>query len=247
MGKLNQLLAVVAGKKKRALEVMTQAYHAAQKPELFGGLTRKYTPVDEEGERFPSESKRVQQTVAGLLEVVEPALVDMWDTVASVDQTNRTAVGDVAVEGHVLLNGAPVTTLLFLEKALVDLATFIGKLPVLDPTESWEADTNSNLYVTSPTETVKTKKVPRAFVKAEATKEHPAQVDVFTEDIVVGYWQATKFCGGITAKCRDDMLGRVRRLQEAVAKAREQANNTDVQACKIGNPILRYVFDGFTD
>ena len=55
MGKLNQVIAVVSGKKKLANEAITSAYHTIQKETLFEGISRTYTPRDEEGERFPAE------------------------------------------------------------------------------------------------------------------------------------------------------------------------------------------------
>lgn len=242
MGKLNQVIAVVAPKKKQAVDALTEVYHKIQKPELFGGITKTYTPKDEEGDRLPSESKNVQAKVRQLLEDVRGPLTSMLDITATQDWSNCEAKADVKVNGTVLLQQVPVTYLLFLEKQLNDLKTFVGKLPVLDPAENWQFDSNANCYATLPSETTRTKKVPRPFIKYEATKEHPAQVEVVHDDILVGYWKTTKFSGAIPAKDRDEMLERVRGLQEAVVTAREEANSREVEPTKVGSALLDYVF-----
>ena len=96
-----------------------------------------------------------------------------------------------------VLKDVPVTTLLFLEKQLVDIHTFVEKLPTLDPGEAWNYSPDVDHYVSESYQTTKTKKVLKNHVKAEATKEHPAQVETYTEDVVVGYWTTVKFSGAV--------------------------------------------------
>lgn len=242
MGKLNQVIAVVAGKKQHATKVLTDVYHKAQKPELFSGISRTYRPQDDTGEKLPPESKAMQNRVAELVNDATAGLVEMYDVVATQDYANTQAKSDIELDGKVILKDVPVTHLLFLEKQMTDLATFIGKLPTLDPSESWQYDPKSDCYATVPSETTRTKKVPKAFVKAVATDQHPAQVDVFTEDVLVGYWQTIKFSGAIPAKDRNTMAERVRRLHEAVTKAREQANGMEISTVQTGKPIMDFVF-----
>lgn len=240
MGKLNQVVAVVAAKKKLATDAITNAYHTIQKAELFNGIVRTYTPRDEEGERLPSERKIHQASVPILLDSVAGPLTEMFDTVLTQDVANTQTTASVLD----IAPGVPVTYLLFLEKQLNDLITFIGKLPVLDPSEDWRWDDNANCYASSPIESVRPKKLPRAFVKYEATKEHPAQVETFTEDVVVGYWKTLKFSGAIAAADKAAMLDRARRLHEAVVKAREACNSIDVTEQHIGKKLLDFVFHG---
>lgn len=243
MGKLNQVIAVLGGKKKAAAEALTVAYHKIQKGALFDGLSRTYQPKDEEGERFPPETKTVQVTVADLVREVRAALTEAVDLVATQDRANTQAVADVRVEGSVVLGKVPVTHLLYLEKQLTDLETFVGKLPTLDPSETWVADEASGYWATRPSETVKTKKVPKAFVRYEATKEHPAQVETFHEDVVTGHWKTVKFSGAIPVPERSAILDRVRQLREAVVKAREEANGMEVLPVSTeGKAIFDFVF-----
>lgn len=242
MGKLNQVIAVISGKKAKATQVVTECYHKMQKSELFGGISRTYAPKDEDGERLPPESKSVQSKVSDLSRSAIDAWTEMWDVVATQDWANCSANADVEVDGKTILTKVPVTHLLFLEKQLNDVKTFITKLPTLDPAELWTYNQETDSYSTLPAETTRTKKVPKAFVKAPATKEHPAQVETFHEDVLAGYWKTIKFSGAITAKQKNEMLERVHKLHEAVVKAREEANSIVVGDKKVGKPLFDYIF-----
>lgn len=242
MPKLNQIIAVANGKKSQAQSELTRVHHALQKSDIMAGISRSYRPKDEEGERLPPESKQVQFTAAQGIRDACRALLELFDVVATQDATNCMAKANVVVNGQTVLADVPVTHLLFLEKQLVDLHTFVDKLPTLDPAERWTYDPASGVYRTEPFETTRTKKVPKNHVKYEATKEHPAQVEVFYEDVIVGTWSTTKFSGAVPADEKRAMLDRVRKLQEAVKFAREEANNNEVKDAKTGKAVLEYIF-----
>jgi hypothetical protein len=91
-------------------------------------------------------------------------------------------------------------------------------------------------------QTLRTKKTPRNHVKAEATDKHPAQVEVYYEDVTVGYWRTVKFSGALPAQRVNEMLARVERLQDAVKFAREEANNMEVTDQKVGERLLQFIF-----
>jgi hypothetical protein len=67
-------------------------------------------------------------------------------------------------------------------------------------------------------------------------------VDVYYEDIVVGYWKTVKFSGALPASRIQDMLDRVEKLQQAVKFAREEANNAEVEEMKAGEVLFGYIF-----
>ena len=129
-----------------------------------------------------------------------------------------------------------------LEKQLVDIHTFVKKLPTLDASETWKRDEAADCWATDPILTVRTKKVPRNHVKAEATDKHPAQVEVYHEDIQVGTWRTVKFSGALPAARVNELLARVEKLQEAVKFAREEANNAEAPEVKIGEAVFGFLF-----
>ncbi|MEV0755945.1 hypothetical protein [Streptosporangium sp. NPDC050280] len=239
--KLNQILAVEKGVKSDTQRKVTDAYHTTQKNALLSGLSRTYQPIDDEGEQLPPESTRVQVQGEDLLKQVGAALTRLFDVTATKDWANCSARADIKVDGSTLLEDVPVTYLLFLEKQLVDLHTFIAKLPVLDAAEAWTLDQSTDCWRTEPVKTTRTKKVPRNHVKAEATDKHPAQVEVYHEDIVVGFWTKVTFSGAVPQKRVNELLERVGRLQNAVKFAREEANGTEITYQRVGEKVLGYV------
>lgn len=241
--KLNQIIAVVSGKKTKTAEVLTEIYKKVQKAELFQGLSRTYRPLNDDGETKPSESKLVQTTVGESTKDFVSTLVELLDVTFTQDKANCDAKADIVVDNNVLVADVPVTHLLFLEKQLTDVRTFVNHLPVLDPTESWSFDANKNAYVTNVSKTNATKKVYRNHEKAPANDKHPAQVEVYTEDVKVGEWDTLKFSGAIPAKEKKETLKRVEKLLDAVKMAREHANSMEIKQEKIGESLLNYVFN----
>src|SRR6476469_9971046 len=230
MARLNQIIAIEKGIKSRSVQELAEAQKALQKPAVLSGISRTYRPKDEEGEQLPPESKKVEVKAE---EIIRKTTED-W--------TNCSARADVTVDGNVLLSQVPVSYLLFLEKQLADLQAFIKKLPVLDASETWNFDASADCWATEPVQTLKTFKTPRNHVKAEATEHHPAQVDVYYEDITIGYWRTVKFSGALPARRINELLQRVEILQQAVMFAREEANNSEVEEQRVGERIFQFIF-----
>lgn len=241
---IHQLIAIEKGLKSAAHTAETEQYHLLQKDVLLAGIEKHYRPKDEEnGDRLPSESQSVQVKVEDSLVEVQRRLAALFDVTLARENANCDAAADVVVNGVVLLKDAPVTYLLFLEKQLVNIKTFVAKLPTLPTADRWEFDDNAGLYATPPAETVRTKKVPRLLVKAEATDKHAAQVDVYHEDIVVGYWTTRKFSGALPPSVVRAMAGRVDALVQAVKIARESANAMTAEYTVGANDaVLNYIF-----
>lgn len=241
MTKLNQIIAVEKSVKHKAARALGDAGRELGKAPLLSGISRTYRPKDEEGEQLPPESTKVQRRVEEQLREVSAAMTRLFDVTATKDRTNAIATADVVVDGETLLADVPVTYLLFLEKQLGELQAFVKTLPVLDAGESWTFNEAADCFATEPVQTVRTKKVPRNHVKAEATEHHPAQVEVYYEDIPVGYWTTVKFSGAVPAKRVATLSERLDKLQQAVKFAREEANGTEVVEDRVGDRIFGYL------
>lgn len=237
---LNQIVAVEKGLKGRVNTDVNRLYHQLQKPALYGGFSKVYTPKDDEGEIYPPERQTVQANVNDDLNQVAKLLTQLLDATLTKDVANTKASGTVRVDGEELLT-APVPFLLTLEKQLVDFRTIVGKLPVLDAADTWDYDHASMLSRTQPVRTVKTKKVPKVLVKYEATERHPAQTEVYTEDVTVGHWDTTKLSGAVTSQRRADLLNRVNVLIDAVKHAVEEANRATVEQKKVGEDVFSFL------
>lgn len=242
MPKLNQVNAILTTRKAETEKEVTEIYKLLQKEALFAGRERTYRPIDEEkGQKLPPESQRVQQRANDLLRKTVAKWTEVWNLVLTQDRGNQQAQADIVVDGHILLAAVPVTTLLYLDKQLNDLETFVSKLPTPDPAEEWSHDPNSGLLRSRATESIRTSKEPTVIVKYEATKDHPAQTELFTKDIPVGTWTQILYSGCFQTDKKDQLLARVRKLQEAVKVAREQANLLEVERQSL-KPLLEFVF-----
>lgn len=243
MPKLNQINALVTSRKGDAEKQITELYKLIQKEQLFAGRERTYRPLDEvNGQKLPPESQRVQQRADDLVRQAREKWTELWNLVLTQDTGNQSARADIVVDGKVVLANVPVTSLLFLDKQVNDLETFVSKLPTPDPAEEWTHDPNTGLLRGKATESLRTSKEPTVIVKYEATKEHPAQTELFTKDVPVGTWTQILYSGCIGTDRKNAILARVRKLQDAIKLAREQANLLEVERQKAGEPLLGFVF-----
>lgn len=243
MAKQCQVIALVSGRKARATKVLTETHRIGD--EAVSGLVRSYTPKTEDGDQIPPEKKLPNVDICDRLKVAVGSLSELYSAVAAQEIGNTQAVADVVV-GDTIVQRCPVTLLLFLEKQLTDIRTLVSKMPVLPADREWRFDAARNCWVSDPVETLRTKKVLRNHTKSEATKEHPAQVEVYTEDAVIGTWSVTHFSTAIEAKEKADALERVDGLIEAVKCAREEANSSDTEDSTLLQPVLDYVFGPLT-
>ena len=199
---------------------------------------------EDDKEDLPSESKRVQYRVSEILHDFERLHSEAWDIAARKDWTNCKALADVVVDEVVLVKQVPVTYLLYLEKQLNDVHTFVGRLPVLDENEQWKKDDQANLYKSELTKTNRTRKTPKSIVTVQPTEHHPAQVHLYNEDAVVGHWNLVKQSGAIPRTEKLLYIERIEKLINAVKTAREAANAIEevTGVPKVGDSLFGYIF-----
>ena len=241
--KLNQIVAIEKGIKSRSYSEITKLHKFNQKQELFNGFTKNYKSKDEEGESYPPENKKVQLIATETLEQFSKVLTELLDIEATKDWANCKASADIVIDGEVLVKGVPTPYLLFLEKQINDIRTYIEGLPVLDTSEDWTEDVNSGLFKTDVVKTHKTKKVQKPIVLYEATEKHPAQTQMITEDITVGYWNIIKQSGALPIPQKKKILAKVEKLSSAVKFAREKANSIDAESVEVGAKMFKYLLD----
>lgn len=246
---LHKVIALEKGVRSQTDDAIAGARQKVGKADLFAGLSRNYAPLHDDvtgANELPPETRRVQLRVPDILADVQAALARLLDVTATKAVGNAVAKADIVVDGVTLVRDVPATWLLDLEKRLVDLRSFVSRLPTLDPAEKWsdEPDAAWEAYATEAAVTVRTKKVPRNHVVAEATDKHPAQVQVYTEDVPEGRWSTVKYSGAVPARQVTAMLARLSKLAEATQEARETANRQEVEHVTPGAAILGYVFGG---
>jgi hypothetical protein len=243
MPKLNQINAILSSRKGEAEKAVNELLKLLQKEQLFSGRERVYRPLDEvNGQRLPPESQKVQQRADLLIAQASEKWTELWDLVLTQDTGNQAARADVVVDGQAVLSGVPVTTLLFLDKQLAEVENFVSKLPTPDPAEEWSHDPNTGLLRSPVSESLRTTKEPTVLVKYEATEKHPAQTETYMKDVPSGHWRQVLYSGSIQADRKNAILARLKKLQDAVKLAREQANLLEVERRKAGAALLTFVF-----
>ncbi len=166
---------------------------------------------------------------------------ELWNLVRTQLTVNQSAKADIVVDGKSVLANVPVTTLLFLDKQVNDLETFVSKLPKPDPAEEWAHDPNSRLLCGKANESLRTSTEPTVIVKYPTTTEHPAQTELFTKDVPVVTGTQILYSGRIATDRKNSILARVRKLQDAIKVAKEQANLFGVERQKAAEVLFGYV------
>lgn len=239
--KLTVVLGLLKGAKARAHANVSALHHQSTKPALYAGQIRTYEPRDDDGERRPAESQKVQLRATGVLEELAGQLSRHWDLALWRDNGNTLARADVVIDGQTLLKDVPATFLLFLEKQLNDWRTAITKLPTLATDQSWTYDETTSLHRTDPVKSASTKKVLRNHVLAKATDKHAEQVKTYEEDVPVGDWTTVRLSGALTVPHQRILVERLDLLADAVKAAREKANLVEVEEPRAADALFRYL------
>lgn len=238
----NQIIAIEKGVKNRAKTLLTDFYKAIQKPALFSGKIKKFEKINDDTPDLPDENVKVQMIASEMINKAAEALSEYFDVSATKDWGNCVSKASVIVDGQTIIEDAPVTYLLFLEKELADLHTFVGSMPTLDTSFNWSKDQNSNLFKSDSLKTQRTAKVQRPVVLYEATKEHPAQTQLITEDRLVGYWNSVEMSGALPIPEKESILKKIEKLQAAVKSAREKGNSCEIEKQSVSGKIFSYLF-----
>lgn len=239
--RLSQVVAARTHKQKGLMADLIRSANLFKKQELFAGLERRYVPKDDEGERKPSESQRVRHTVSELLEEMVSSGADLIDLHITNDTGNAAAFADVIVDGVVLLPQVPVTGLMSLEKNLSEIRQVLSEIPVISTKEAWSFNAQNGEYETEEVETTSSTKMAVPIVLHAPTKEHPAQTQLVSQDVVVGSWHTKQKSGSFSASGKKAILERMDDLIVAVKKAREEANSTQVEPIVAGRKLLEWV------
>lgn len=251
--RLGTVLGLLDGTKKKSHAAVSGLYALVQKRGLFDGHRRVYAPLTENAdgtaERLPTEEQKVQYVGEQLLAHVAGAYTRLFDLELTMDTADTTAFADLIIAttsgSVVLVERVPATTLLFLRKKLVDLRTFVSKLPTHDREFDWEqTGDEAGVYRSQPIQTVRTKKVRVHKIVVAPTEHHPAQTDSWQEDQPTGTWTLIKFTGALPHARYVELLTRVDFLIEAVERALEQTKQVDAPDLKMGDKLFKFVIDG---
>jgi hypothetical protein len=250
--RLYELLAVEQEKKANAERARGQTIETFRSSQAhFNGMRRTFKPfaVDEAkgevaGERLEAETHLVK-TVSEELEKTLGLTGDAFDIGLQIDDANTRARADLVVDGETLAHQVPATFLLQLEKRLREVRLVFKDIPTFDPVRIWAADPTADKTQVLRAEAVVTLRKQRARkykVMAEATKEHPAQIDIIEVDEPIGEIRTYDWTGMISPGKKAALLQRLDDLIEAVKAARSRANAIEVDtAQRLGSAVFQYI------
>jgi hypothetical protein len=240
--RLHELLAVEPEKKanaERARSATCDAFRSGQSH--FTGMRRTFKPfsVDEAkgeaaGERLEAETLLVK-TVIEELDKTLAVTAEAFDVSYQIDEANTTARADLVVDGEVLAEGVPATHLLQLEKRLRELRVIFKELPTFDPVRLWHEDPaadRKHVLRAEPVTTIRKQRTRKYNIMHEATKEHPAQIDVVEVDDPIGEIRTYDWTGMISPGRKSALLERIDHVIEAAKTARARANTIEVDTAR---------------
>lgn len=240
--KLHQVIPARDEQAKVTAQRLTELHHTLKNSGKSVGRRRTYEPVNDEGIRYPDESQKVEIRAIDAIATARVEFARLIDVTATRDEGNMNARADVVVDGQTLLSGVPATTLLWLEKQMDDLLTFVSKLPVLPADTNWTWDDGERVNVSTPVVSLKTTKVTQVLTLAPATERHPAQATTQVVDEIEGRWTTVNLSGALAPAEVRTLVDRVTKVRGAVKAARSDANETTVEQKNLGAAILGYVF-----
>jgi hypothetical protein len=249
---LYELLAVEQEKKAGSERSRSQSLENFRSNQAhFTGMRRTFKPfaVDEAkgevaGERLEAETHLVK-TVAEELAKALAANADSFDVSLQIDEANTHARADLVVDGETLATNVPATVLLQLEKRLREVRILFKEIPTFDPVRLWTPDAAADkpqVLRAEPVVTLRKQRARKYKIMVEATKEHPAQVDVVEVDEPIGEIRAYDWTGMISPGRKAALLERIDVLIEAVKTARARANSVEIDPkLKIGAKIFEHI------
>lgn len=247
MSKLHELLAVDSDIKNQAATCLNDLKNTFEKKTShFSEKIVTFRPSAENAEPKVESQLGLQTTVAKELDWIGEKISKAIDSGHQIDVANLVAKADVVLEdGTVLLKDVPATSLLQLEKRLVEVQTLIAKIPTLDPAQGFTPDfeRGKGIFRARDVEKPRTEKQFSFVVMYPATDKHPAQVKELNLDKPVGSVLTQEWSSLITTSAKGDMLDRVEELTRAVRKARARANEmeVDVRQNRIGKTVFDFI------
>jgi len=245
MAKLHELLAVMADTTNAATAVNKEtAAVFAKKPDHFRGFSKTVRYFDEgrAGENT-DETKQMVTTVADKLDHTFKVTGRHYDALLQLEEANGRAKADLIVDGVTIMKDVPATFLLGMESRLKSVRETILAIPTLEMSTKWESDTvaGEGMFRAEPVVAMKGEKQLKSRILVEPTKEHPAQVEQWTEDAAVARIETTHTSSMITPHAKSAMLMRTDKMISAVKKARQRANTVTVEDLHIADGIFGYI------
>lgn len=249
MGKLYELLPAEMDLKRSAVKLISEAKDTfTKRTNHFVGHIKRTMMFNDEETTLADEVVDVTDTIDSKLAFVQEHISKYYDAYLNSQATNQKAVADIVLKGTVMATNIPATFLLGMEEKLKEIRLLYEKIPTLRPGVRWEIDDQqkfSGVYrAASPEEKFTTKKTVQHKILYEATPQHPAQIEKWTDDIRVGKIVTQNFSAMLSPADKAARLARIDELLIAVKSARQRANDIEATKMNIGKTMFTFIDEG---
>ena len=246
---LHELLAVEQGLSETSNRLTKEVTKTlSTKAELFKGQSKEHEIFgdDQQHLKQATQYNEIQSTVDEQLDFLGGELTKYWDVSLQKEEANQRAKENIIVNGKVLAADVPSIVLLSMEKKLGSLLAVYNAIPTLDAATTWEPDPNAerpNVFRTKhATERQQTVTSKKYIEISPATVQHKAQIAQQEIVEVVGKYKVTEFSSAISSFEKAARIQRLTTLIRAVKKARQRANNVDVNnELAFGKELLNFI------
>lgn len=250
MAKLHEVLAVMTDLETTARNIRDEAIVTfTKKATHFTGYHKTLKMFDElrkAEEEGAEDHKSLVTTVKNKLDYMKSSQVKYLDALWQQESTNQKAKADLVVGDKVIIKDAPAVFLLALESRLKAIRAVFDSAPTLDPSVEWVSDNSQGegtYKSVHPETSQKQEKQIRHQVLVQPTKEHPAQIEKWFENVVVGTYSTIKYSGAISPGQKSDYLKKIDTLIQATKQARQRANSTQVEKEHFAKALFEYILE----
>jgi len=244
--KLHEILAVEGDLEARAKDAMHDAKTKFSTPAFFHGFKRELEMFDgDDGTHYPPETQQVTYVVDEILKSVSDHSSRYFDVMLAKESTNQMAKADLIVNGETISKDLPATFLLGMESRLKVLKNALDTIPTLPPGRDYvlDEDVADNIFKTrDPERTFKTANRIKHKVLYDATKEHPAQIEKWSEQENVGAYTKVEWFSSMSPNGKRKLIQRLNDMIMGCKKARQKANSVEVTRKEVGRDIFGYLF-----
>jgi hypothetical protein len=240
MKKLSELLAVEDEARKAIERKCNQCVDMFRAPDVnLTGTLKQHKP--DTGDPPDPETTPLITTVAREFEILAPHMSWYINMACSKELTTGKARSQFVI-GDNKKHTVPLSFMAVLFDHVTQLESIVSAAPTLDKQKDWALDDDRGCFVSKPEETDATQKRPCNHLLAEATEHHPAQVQVFMDDVKVGVDIKQTHSGAMTPDDKQAMLDRIAALKQAIKASMESAKALDLVPANIGEDIVAFIF-----
>lgn len=239
--KLFELLAVEKDLLNKTVESAKEILSRFSNQDNFLGITTHFAKLLEDQPNLQDEFKPLPGNVDSALDEYLNNAGQYIDVTIEKETANTTAFADVVLDGAIFLEKWSATALLNLESRLDELHKVYSAIPTLPDSEVWTFDSGKDSFVSGNRKQIRTAKVAKTIVLYDATKEHPAQVQLVSTDVPAYEVERVVYSGMVTVADKKKRIERIEKLQRAVKQARQRANTVETSENKISDKIFGYI------